>query len=224
MLPGPANSQGAWNAGAVPGKQGFSAQAMIDRPRQGYLLWDVEPAFDLANPAQAVRAFNEASSVVAVTAFVDSDLAECADVLLPLAPVPETDGSYTNCDGLVQRFAAALKPPGQSRAGWKILRRLGEMLELNGFDFVDLEPVRSELEQAGDIERDEQDRPEPVQGDSDTLWRVGDVGIYSGDSLVRRAPSLQATTHANDQGVRIHPSLAKRLGLGDVETVKVRQE
>jgi len=223
VLPGPANSQGAWNAGAVPGKNGFSAQAMIDRPRQGYLLWDVEPAFDLANPAQAMRAFSEASSVVAVTAFVGSDLAQCADVLLPLAPVPETDGSYTNCDGLVQRFDAVVKPPGQSRAGWKILRRLGEMLELNGFDFVDLAPVRAELEQAGEIERDEQTRPEPVQGDSDTLWRIGDVGIYSGDSLVRRAPSLQATTHANDQGLRIHPSLAERLGLGDASTVKVRQ-
>ncbi len=223
VLPGPANSQGAWKAGAVPGNNGLAAQAMIDQPRQGYLLWDLEPAFDLANPAQAMRIFNEASSVVAVTAFVGSDLAACADVLLPLAPVPETDGTYINCDGLSQVFEAALKPSGQSRAGWKILRVLGERLEINGFDFVDLEPVRRELEQAGQINRDEPDRPEPLQGDSEMLWRIGDVGICASDSLVRRAQSLQQTTHATDLTLRINPALVERLGLGDSPTVRVCQ-
>jgi NADH-quinone oxidoreductase subunit G len=220
VLPGPANSQGAWKAGTVPGPQGLDARAMLQRPRQAYLLWDVEPEFDLANPGIAMAALRAASSVVAVTAFVGQDLAEVADVLLPLAPVPETDGSYVNLDGLGQSFSAAVKPPGQARAGWKILRRFGEELGLDGFDFVSLADLES-LEQSVEVATAASESP--VTGEADTLWRIGDVPIYAGDSLVRRSPSLQQTTHAGPTRVLLSPATADRLGLGDAEHLRVTQ-
>jgi len=223
VLPGTANSQGAWRAGAVPGRDGLNARTMFERPRQGYLLWDLEPGLDLANPAQARQALAAASSVVAVTAFVSEELLDLADVLLPLSPVPETDGSYINLDGLDQPFSAALKSPGEARPGWKILRRLGEMMDLEGFDFVDLTPVREAIEAVEPGATGPALAGAPEDSDPSVLWRVGDVSLYSGDALLRRSPALQATDHARDRHLRIHPSTADRLGLGDSETVTVRQ-
>ncbi len=223
VLPAAANSQGAWRAGAVPSKDGLNARTMFEQPRQGYLLWDLEPGLDLANPAQARAALSAASSVVVVSAFVSDELSELADVLLPLAPVPETDGSYENLDGLMQVFGAALKPPGETRAGWKILRRLGEMLEVDGFDFVDLAPVRAAIEAAEPLATGTAVAGAPESVTQETLWRVGDVGIFANDSLVRRSPALQSTDHAKHNDLRLHPATAERLGLGDAETVTVSQ-
>jgi len=223
ILPGPANSQGAWTAGTVPGEGGLNAAAMLQSPRQGYLLWDVEPEFDLNNPSAAMAALRSAHSVVAATAFVGSDLAEVADVLLPLAPVPETDGSYTNLDGRQQQFLAAIKPPGEARSGWKILRRLGEMMAVDGFDFVDLTDVQAMLEQATAPKMAVADLTDPATGTAEALWRVGDVPIYAGDALVRRSAALQQTSHADEPVLRLSPATAKRLELGETDMVRVTQ-
>ena len=224
VLPGPANSQGAWSAGAIPGQGGLNAAEMIKRPRSGYLLWDVEPEFDLSRPDQAMNALGSAGSVVAVTSFVGKDLAEVADVLLPLAPVPETDGSYINLDGQRQRLQAVVKPPGQARAGWKILRRLGEMLNVDGFDFIGLDQVEAMQEQAAAPEAAVAEALSPVTGEADSLWRIGDVPLYAGDALVRRSPPLQQTNHAAPSVVHINSATSERLGLGEAETIRVSQD
>ncbi len=223
VLPGAANSQGAWAAGAVPGRDGLNARTMFEQPRQGYLLWDVEPGLDLADPVRARSALAAARSVVAATAFVTDELAELADVLLPLAPVPESNGSYLNLDGVTQTFEAAVKPPGQARAGWKILRRLGETLGLGQFDFVDLAPVRAAIDAGDAVRSGPALAGAPDAATESVLWRQGDVGIYATDSLVRRSPSLQASDHARDRKLRVHPATAERLGLDTASGIKVRQ-
>ncbi len=223
ILPGPANSEGAWRAGAVPGKGGLDAGEMIARPRRGYLLWDLEPQFDLADPAASMAALTDADSVVAVTSFVGKDLADCADVLLPLAPVPETDGSWVNLDGLAQTFGAAIKPAGEARPGWKILRRLGGMLSLDGFDFTRLDEVGERLAAFKAPNGQAGRTPEPPAPEADTLWRIGDVPIYAGDALVRRSAPLQATDHAGATRVRLNPATAERLGLQAGGRVRVTQ-
>ena len=223
VLPGPANSQGAWLAGAVPGSGGLDARAMLDQPRHGYLVWDIEPEFDLADPAGAMKALGAADAVVAVTAFVGSDLAEVADVLLPLAPVPETDGTYVNLDGHQQGLTAVVKPSGESRPGWKILRRLGDALEIDGFEFVGLAEVTQRLESSV-VEADPAAESQPpATGDSELIWRIGDVPIYAGDALVRRAPALQQTDHAGATRLRVNPATAEKLGLDPEQEVRVTQ-
>jgi predicted molibdopterin-dependent oxidoreductase YjgC len=55
---------------------------------------------------------------------LDPDLretAQYADVVLPLATYAETDGTFTNHAGRVQRFLAAVRPPGEARPGWQVL-------------------------------------------------------------------------------------------------------
>ncbi|MEE4330930.1 MAG: NADH-quinone oxidoreductase subunit NuoG [Wenzhouxiangella sp.] len=224
VLPGPANSQGAWLSGTVPGPDGLDAGRMIRQPRRGYLLWDIEPAFDTADPAATAAALEQADSVVAVTSFVGDDLARVADVLLPLAPVPETDGSYVNLDGLRQTLSAATRPAGQARPGWKILRRLGATLGQDGFDFVSLDDLAEAMASRAAPEPVADTESAPVTGDAETLWRIGDVPIYAGDALVRRASALQATDHARAAEVRLNPATVDRLGLSDAESVRVHQD
>ena len=223
VLPGPGNSQGAWLAGAVPDADALNARVMLEQPRRTYLLVDIDPDLDLARPATARRAFESADRVIALGSFANESLLEVADVLLPLAALLETDGSHVNLDGRSQAFKAAIRPPSEAREGWKILRRLGELLELEGFDFTSLGEVVDAL-QAADIPRsDAVERPFAPMPESVRLARVGDVPIYNGDVLVRRAPPLQSTTHADPPQLRLHPGTAAELGLTEASEVRVRQ-
>jgi len=223
VLPGPANSAGAWTAGSVPGEGGLHARAMIDKGRQAYLLWDIEPDFDLADPAAARRALEGASAVVAAVTFDNSILRETADVLLPLSPLPEADGTWINADGHRESLKAVGRAPGQARAGWKILRMLGELTGAEGFDFATLDTV-TEKALAGDTAESAHDEPAaPFAAEGDTLWRTGEVPIYSGDNLLRRAPDLQQTTHAAATVCAVHPATARRHGLEDAQRVVVTQ-
>ena len=224
VLPGPANSVGAWQAGCVPGAQGLDARAMLEQPLKLYWLHDIEPGLDLADPAAARAALGQADKVIAVSAFADAELKELADILLPLAAVPATDGSYVNLDGARQLLTEGVRPVGQSRAGWKILRRLGEMLGIEGFDFVGLADVGNQMASF------EFDRPQtdgesqlPATVDGNELWRIGDVPMFATDNLVRRSPPLSQTAHARSTAARINPSTADRLGLSDAGRVRVVQ-
>jgi len=223
VLPGPANSEGAWVAGSVPGPGGLHARGMLDKGRQAYLLWDVEPDFDLADPAGARRALEMASSVVAAAVFDNAVLRATADVLLPLSPVPESDGSWINADGHRTDLRAVGKAPGQARPGWKILRMLGALSQIEGFDFARLDEVTGQA-----LSREVADQPsnalsEPVQATGETLWRTGEVPPYAGDSLLRRAPALQQTSQAAATVVAVHSATAERHGLSGAERVCVIQ-
>ncbi len=223
ILPGPANSAGAVAVGALPGKGGLDARDMLEQPRRSYLLWDLEPFFDLADPQRAGQAFDQAGAVIAVTAFVSEEIERVASVMLPLAPVPESGGTWINADGHREWLDAVGKPPGQAREGWKILRRLGDMTSVDGFDFATLSDVRDLLDELPPLESASTELDVPAETDADVLWRIGDVPIYAGDTLLRRAAALQQTHHAGPTRVHLHSATAKRHGLDDAELVRVSQ-
>jgi len=223
ILPGPANSAGAWVGGSVPGRDGLHARGMIEEGRRAYLLWDVEPDLDLADPAAARRALDGADCVVAASVFDNTALRETADVLLPLSPVPEVDGTWINADGHRETLKAVGRAPEQSRAGWKILRKLGELTKAEGFDFATLDAVTERALAKEPAESAQDEAAEPFEAEGDTLWRTGEVPIYSGDSLLRHAPALQQTTHAAATVCAVHPTTARRHGLEDARRVRVTQ-
>ncbi|MGK7297294.1 MAG: NADH-quinone oxidoreductase subunit NuoG [Candidatus Wenzhouxiangella sp. M2_3B_020] len=223
VLPGPANSEGAWQAGLVPTEDGMSAGAMLADGRKGFLLHDFEPGFDTFDPAGAGSALGAAEAVVAISSFAGTDLLDVADVLLPLAPVPEVEGSFVNADGERQWFKAVAGPYGQSHAGWKILRRLGEHLDIDGFDFkliaeVDRMFSDSAVPAAAAPEIESVD----TSGDQG-IWRIGPVPIYAVDALVRRSKPLQETDHADTGFVVVHPSTAEKIGVEAGDEVTLRQ-
>jgi NADH-quinone oxidoreductase subunit G len=213
------NSVGAQLVGALPGPGGLNAQDMLTQPMKALLLLNTEPVLDAADAAAARRALGASGLVVALTAFKDA-AADVADVMLPIAPFTETAGTFVNAEGRPQSFHGVVKPLGDSRPGWKVLRVLGNLLALPGFDFETAEDVRAEA--LGDLtalparlDNSTAATLAPAPGRTGTdLQRLADVPIYATDAIVRRATSLQLTADARGEPVVGLPSaLWRQLGL-----------
>ncbi len=211
------NAVGAQLVGALPRTGGLDAGAMLAQPRKAYLLFNSEPVLEAANPAQAAAALAAADMVVAFSPF--SANVDHADVLLPIAPFTETGGVFVNAEGRVQSFHGVVRPLGETRPGWKVLRVLGNLLGLPGFTQETVEEVRAQaLGDVAAIPSRLDNRTSvlaqlnaPVAG----LQRLADTPIYATDSAVRRAASLQKTADANAAPVALPGALWTALGLGE---------
>ena len=225
-----ANGTGGYLAGAIPGAGGLDARAMVEQPRKAYLLLGIEPRLDHGHPAAALSALKSADTVIALSAFVSDDLLETADCLLPIAPFTETSGSFVNAAGTVQSFNGVVRPAGDARPAWKVLRVLGNLLNLDGFDQDSSEQVRDAVLSGGVSGRlsvrfaatpGAVSAQKPVEGSS--LERIADVPIYFADPIVRRATSLQDTTDAQAPRARLNSATAARLGLGVGQSIRLSQ-
>ncbi len=195
-----ANTVGAQLVGALPGEGGLNAAEMLDGKLKAAILLNTEPEFDSAAGERAAAGLGHAAMVITLSPF-KANLA-FSDVVLPIAPFTETPGTFVSAEGRVQSFHAVVKPLGEARPAWKVLRVLGNMLGLQGFD----------QESAGEVlraARAEADMEQPmVQGgkldnasaasmsppaNAGHAARPVTASIYQLDSIVRRAPSLQLT-------------------------------
>ncbi len=225
-----ANTVGGHVAGALPQRGGRNAQAMLggdgDEPRRAYVVLHAEPEFDCANPVAARAALQKAELVVVMSPFRHG--MKYADVLLPIAPFTETSGTFVNCEGRVQGFHGVATPAGESRPGWKVLRVLGNMLKLEGFEFETSEEVRDAVvAQRGDLASQLSSATRtPIVAPATsaaTVERVADVPIHFADPLARRAPALQETADARPPKARLNRTLLDALGIAEGAQIKVRQ-
>ncbi|WP_338414517.1 NADH-quinone oxidoreductase subunit NuoG [uncultured Sphaerotilus sp.] len=220
------NGVGAQLVGAQPGQGGLDAAQMLAKPLKAYLLFNTEPVLDAANAAQAAKSLQAAEMVIAFSPFQAN--VEFADVMLPIAPFTETGGSFVNADGRVQSFHGVVRPLGDTRPGWKVLRVLGNLLGLNGFAQESVEDVRAAagLNDAGKIaarlSNASSATPQILVAPAG-LQRIANVPVYATDSIVRRAPALQETADANAPLVALNAALWTQLGLQDGAKVRVKQ-
>jgi NADH-quinone oxidoreductase subunit G len=198
------NAAGAHLAGVLPhraaggvarGNAGLDAGAMLSQSLGGYLLWDVEPGADSLHE-KSLASLKGAGFVVAATPYVTEELKSVAQVLLPIGTFAETSGTYVNLEGQWQSFVGAALSVGESRPGWKVLRVLGNLLGLAGFEQNSSEEVRDALR--AQVERN----AAPVNAgaiqapQANSEARVTGVQVYQSDAIVRRAVSLQRTREA----------------------------
>jgi NADH-quinone oxidoreductase subunit G len=220
-----ANSVGGYLAHAVPSATGLNAAAMLAAPRKAYILLNVEAELDMQNPQQAIAAMHAADMVVALSAY-KHQAAEYADVMLPIAPFTETSGTYVNTEGRVQSFKGAVKPLGEARPGWKVLRVLGNLLNVAGFDFDNSEAVRDEVLKGVDVSSKLSNKLQAYTAQqvpaASGLQRVTDVPIYATDAVVRRSAPLQATHDALSPRASMHSDELKKLGLKSGDQVKIK--
>jgi NADH-quinone oxidoreductase subunit G len=223
-----ANSVGGHLAGALPRQEGLNAAAMVADPRRAYILLGCEPELDMADSAAALRAVHEAGFVVALSPFQHRAL-EYADVMLPLAPFTETAGTFVNTEGRVQSFKGVVQPLGETRPGWKILRVLGNLLELPGFSQDSSDEVKAQaLAAAGELATalDNGLRPGVVPVPAAVpagLQRIADVPIHFADGLARRSPPLQHTADAEPPRASMNRRTASDLQVGEGDQVRVIQ-
>ena len=222
-----ANSVGGYLAQAIPGAHGFNAVTMLDKPRKAYLLLNTEPELDCANPQQAMAAMKAADLVVAMSAYKNHAI-EYADVLLPITPFSETSGTFVSTEGRVQSFKGTVKPLGDARPAWKVLRVLGNLLNISGFAYDSSEGVRDEVLGNSDVSSRLNNN---LQGFSlhiepastSGLQRIAEVPIYAADAIVRRAVALQKTRDAAVPQVSMHSEELAKLGAQPGDQVKVSQ-
>jgi NADH-quinone oxidoreductase subunit G len=195
-----ANTVGAQLVKATPGEGGLNAGQMLAGGLKALFLLNNEPEFDSAAGARA-RTLGQSSGMVITLSPFKANL-DISDVLLPIAPWTETPGTFVNAEGRVQSFHAVVKPLGEARPAWKVLRVLGNMLGLPGFDYESSSEVLADARGAADAQQP------LVQGNllsnktAKAAW-LGDTdakpvaaSIYQLDSIVRRAASLQLTADA----------------------------
>jgi NADH-quinone oxidoreductase subunit G len=185
-----ANTVGAQWVQAQPQADGLHAAQMLAGGLKAVFLLNTEPGLDSAN-AGAEQALAGADMVVTLSPF-KTNLA-CSDVLLPIAPFTETSGTFVNAEGLAQSFHAVVKPQGEARPAWKVLRVLGNMLGVSGFDFETSQDV---LKAAQALPLNLSNQTQAKVDVSRTAGTPATASIYQLDGLVRRASSLQLTADA----------------------------
>jgi NADH-quinone oxidoreductase subunit G len=224
-----ANSVGGYIAGAVPfgSPAGKNAMQMIADPLKGYLLLGLEADLDVQDPAATLAALKQAELVVVMSPFEHAAALDYAHVMLPIGPFTETAGTFINMEGTVQSFAGCVQPLGEARPAWKVLRVLGNVLGLSGFEYSSADAVKREALGGSDVAGRLDNRISltaaplaPPRGES--FQRVGEVPIYSADPLARRSPPLQKTKHAQPPVAWMNSAAYKRLGLIAGDFVRLR--
>ena len=224
-----ANSVGGYLVGATPGAEaGMNAMQMLAQPRKAYLLLHAEMDFDTVDPRAARAAMQSAELVVAMSPFRHA--LDYAQVLLPVSPFTETGGSFINTEGRMQSFQGVVRPLAETRPAWKVLRVLGTLLGLPGFEYDTVEAVRTDcVASVGDmatrLDNTIQGVSSSVSGDNGRtgIERIGEVPIYHVDGIVRRAKSLQLTRDAQAAVVSLPGSLVEKLGLRLDDRVRIFQ-
>ena len=195
-----ANTVGAQVAGAVPRRDGLDAARMLSGGAlKAVLLLNNEPVFDSAAGAAARQALGGAQMVVSLNPFAAN--MDFCDVVLPISPFTETAGTFINAEGRAQSFHGVVKPLGETRPAWKVLRVLGTLLGLPGFEFETVEDVRARA-LAVDVATLLSNASDAAIDLSVAAAEPCRATIYQLDGMVRRAPSLQLTA---DGSVPAHP-------------------
>jgi len=213
-------------AGSVVAEAGLTVNAALnDKSLNTFVLMNAE-LDDFANPQQALKALRAAKHVIVMAPFADAQTRDYATVLLPTSTFMETAGTFINAEGLWQSFKGVVTPPGEVRPLWKVLRVLGNALNLAEFDYVDTSEIAAELKldlhtlpltaigQLPDALTVPQLKP-------NTMQRIGDVPMYRSDALVRRAKALQAMLAS--PAVRMNALDMDRLGIVAKDLVRLGQ-
>ena len=230
------NAAGAWLAGAVPhrGAGGSSEEIVAGKniseitkeKLAACLLLNIEPDTDAADANALMATLNDADFVVSISAYNSASVKHVADVMLPAANFMETSGTYVNAEGFWQSFKGAVKPKGETRPAWKILRVLGNLTGVDGFEYMSSDDVKAEVRSLCEsIELSNAlNSSSAVEINSTSgMFRSSDVPMYATDAIVRRAVSLQKTVDAQSMCVRLNTAEADRLGVSAASTVTVKQ-
>jgi NADH-quinone oxidoreductase subunit G len=196
------NAAGAYLAGVLPHRgpagvarssPGRDARAMLEQTLPGYLLLHCEPWADAVLPG-ALNTLAKSRAVVAVGAFASPEMKRVAQILLPAGTFAETAGTYVSLEGRWQSQSGAARPLGGARPAWKILRVLGNLLDLPAFEYQSSEQVRDELKAHLEAAPSAlESAPSGASWPAARAESIGDIGMYEIDPVLRRARALHRT-------------------------------
>jgi len=230
-----ANSAGACLAGATPHRAaagidsestGEHSAQILSSQHEVLLTFGINPLLDINTPAELA---DNNKTVIAISSFNIDFIQHQADLVLPLASVIESSGSFVNIEGLWQSFRACVKAHGDSRQGWKILCGLGQLLLPGTFDYADSVAVKDELKSlCHDVSLSNlcglQSKESKLPASATSLQKISLTPIYASDDMTRLSSALQATPLMKSQSmVAMNRQQAKISKLIDCEQVHIKQ-
>jgi NADH-quinone oxidoreductase subunit G len=123
------NSVGAHDIGLMKGK--LDATSMLDAAGEKVRAMYVAGSF-LPEQLRGREASLGKLDFLVVQELFETETTAFADVVLPAASFAETDGTFTNNDGLVQRVRQSIPPVHQAKQDWMITAQLAKEI---GVDF-----------------------------------------------------------------------------------------
>ncbi|WP_119728279.1 NADH-quinone oxidoreductase subunit G [Thermomonospora amylolytica] len=211
-----------WNVAELPADPGRSTDQILTAAAAGelgaLLVGGVDP-YDLPDPAGALAAIEATPFVVSLEQRA-SAVTDRADVVLPVAAVPEKAGTFVDWEGRGRSFDVALKVPGRL-PDLRVLDALADEMDVH-LALPGPEAARRELAQLGSYHGDRPAapavaagiRPEPGPGQALlATWRqLLDLGrLQDGE------PYLAGT--AKPAVARLSPATAAEIGAGEAVTV-----
>lgn len=229
------NNAGGWIAGCIPHRgaigdtvqsPGYGVYQAIQAKLKAYILLNIEPDLDLANPEFALDALKATECVIALSAYKSNSLLDCADVILPVALFAENSGTFINLDGQFQSTRAVVSPPGESRPAWKILRVLGNFFQLNHFDYISSESIGDEIRRLFKNKTEHKNfhhhhqkfiEPKSSAVAQYALQRITEWPIYRADALVRRGEALQKSITSEAACIKLNKNTALKYNIDNLE-------
>ncbi|WP_395375523.1 NADH-quinone oxidoreductase subunit NuoG [Marinicella sp. W31] len=218
-------AEGANSVGATLAGFGSSSDHWGEN-HQVTLLYQAELE-DFSDMADARNVLKNSNFSVSFNAFCNDAMREYCDLLLPIALLPEVTGSVFN--NLRQRQVSMVsgKAPGETKSGWRVLRVLGNLLELDGFDYQDVSEVMALTEKLNGANGiiDQNPAIKNLLTEDQSLVLTAERAIYDSDQLCRRSEPLQSTVHTSSQTIWLHPNdiAALNLNVGDKVTLQQQQ-
>ncbi len=216
--------------GVADPEPGMNYLEMVQSPRRVYILMGLEPEWDCALPGATVQALEQAELVISLSSFTSESMQKYCDWMLPMSCYAESQGTKVNLEGRWQSYSKVVQADAEVKDGWKILRMLGTELGLEGFDYYSVDDVRAEIGKQVDEsvafsnELNSLPAIELRSFDQESVFRVGSLPIYSTDSLVRHAPSLQEAMEKQDAVLWVHENDVAKFGLLEGKWVRVTQD
>ncbi len=205
-LPESGNSLGATLVGAEPTIGGINTAKMLAQGMKNWILWGVEPQDALLAHAKVLS-----GRVISVTAFDTPALRDVSDWMLPIGAFAEVAGTYINANATWQFAPVSLSLQGDAKPGWKVLRVLGNLMNVSGFEFTSLDQVTAEAQAKAKAKAAKAITITDIAAVTTSamiqqgLARVALMPMYATDMLVRHALPLQAHEHAGAAILRVNP-------------------
>ncbi|WP_028937745.1 NADH-quinone oxidoreductase subunit G [Pseudonocardia spinosispora] len=221
----------AWGVDDLPSEPGRSTVEMLNAAAAGELaglvVGGLDP-YDLPNPELALAALRAARFVVSLE-LQESAVTELADVVLPIAPDVNREGSYLNWEGRRRDFGITLREPGML-PDCRVLDTLAVEMDVDIFTQtpaasaaeiakLGLVGATQPVSDAAAHRRPSHSRPELGEAQAVLAsWRQ----LLDISSLGIDEPHLAGTARVPE--VRVNGATAQRLGITEGEAAVVATE
>ncbi len=212
-----------WGA-ELPTQAGLSVDEMLEAATEGKLralyVMKSDPATECPGGKEAL----EKLDFLVVQDLFLTETAQLADVVLPAASFAETEGTFTNLTGRMQRVRKALRPPGEAKPDDQIVV---ELIKTMGGDlrYAKAAEVMAEVAKLEPVYESKTSDLKPVEYELPTgdesypLALVTGRLLYDGD--IRLAQSDVMRQLVPEPFVEINPADAEPLGIADGAVVTV---